>query len=69
MGARFLAVALVVAGMWYAWHWRVFLLAPWVSLLRVFLWLFPAALAGKTVGIIAYRARHRKSRFQTAALR
>src|SRR5512146_828890 len=69
MGARFLAVALVAASAWYAWHWRVFLLAPWASLLRVFLWLFPAALAGKVVGLIAYRARRRKSLLQTAASR
>jgi hypothetical protein len=69
MGARFLAVALALAGVWYAWHWRVFMFAPWASLLRVFLWLFPAALAGKAVGLIAYRTRRRKSLVQTAAPR
>jgi hypothetical protein len=69
MGARFLAVALALASVWYVWHWRAFLLAPWASLLRVFLWLFPAALAGKAVGIIVSWARRRKSPLQTATPR
>ncbi|HET7215267.1 MAG TPA: hypothetical protein VFL79_16885 [Terriglobia bacterium] len=66
MGARFLAVAVALASVWYAWHWPAFLFAPWASLLRVFLWLFLAAIAGKAVGIIAYLAHRRKSSFRTA---
>jgi hypothetical protein len=60
MGARFLAVSLVVASAWYAWHWQSSLLSFWAALLRVAAWSFLAALAGKTVGILAFRARRER---------
>jgi len=60
MGVRFLAVALVFTSAWYAWHGRSSMLSIWAVLLRVWLWSFLAALAGKIVGILVSRARRRK---------
>ena len=61
MGARFLAVALVFASAWYAWHWHSSMLSIWAILLRVMAWSFLAAMAGKIVGILVFRAHHTKS--------
>jgi hypothetical protein len=60
MGARFLAVALVFASAWYAWHWHSSVLSVWAILLRALLWSSLAAVAGKIVGILVFRARRRK---------
>jgi len=61
MGARFMAVALVFSSAWYAWQWHSSMLSIWAILLRVTGWLFLAAMAGKVVGILVFRARRGKS--------
>ncbi len=63
MGARFLAVALVLATVWYAWQWHTSTLTLKAVLLRIFLWSFLAAIAGKSVGIVAYRTRRQRPSF------
>ncbi len=61
MGARFLAVALVVASAWYAWYWHSFMLSIWAIVLRVLGWSLLASIVGKIVGILAFRFHQRKS--------
>lgn len=61
MGARFLAVALLFASAWYAWHWHSLMLSIWSILLRIMAWSFLAAVAGKIIGILVFRARLAKS--------
>jgi len=61
MGARFLAVALVFSSAWYAWQWHSSMLSIWAIMLRVMGWSFLAAMAGKVVGILVFRARRGKS--------
>jgi hypothetical protein len=51
MGARFLAVALVAAIAWYAWHWRSSSLSLWAMALRTLMWSFAMAIVGKVIGI------------------
>jgi hypothetical protein len=57
MGARFLAIALVLASTWYICHWGSWTLSVWAILLRVVAWGFLAAVVGKIVGILAYKFR------------
>lgn len=61
MGARFLAVALVVASAWYAWHWHSFMLSIWAIALRVLGWSVLASIVGKIAGILVFRFHQRKS--------
>jgi hypothetical protein len=63
MGARFLAIGLIVSVAWYAWH-RCGLSIGAVSL-RILLWSFLAACAGKTVGIVRFSWRQRTLRLKT----
>jgi hypothetical protein len=65
MGARFLAVGMAASAIWYAWHWRDSGLSLGSVTLRVFLWSFLAAGAGKLVGIALYSWRHRRPRLKT----
>jgi hypothetical protein len=60
LGARFLAIALVVAIGWYAWQWRASALSLWQMALRVFIWAFVAATAGKGIGILLFKRRARR---------
>lgn len=55
MGARFLAVGLVASILWYVWHFPSSNLSFWAVLLRVLVWSFVAASAGKIVGLIGWR--------------
>jgi hypothetical protein len=59
MGARFLALALIVSSAWYAWHGHMSMLSIWAIFLRILAWSFVAAMAGKVVGILFFRARRR----------
>jgi hypothetical protein len=61
MGARFLALALVLASTWYICHWGSWTLSVWAILLRVIAWGFLAAVVGKIVGILAYKFRRIKN--------
>jgi hypothetical protein len=61
MGARFVAIALVSAAGWYAWHWHSSAISIWAIALRVMVWLFLAAAVGKIVGILIFKSRFRKS--------
>jgi hypothetical protein len=61
MGARFLALALIVSSAWYAWHGHASMLSMWAIFLRVLAWSFVAAMAGKVVGILLFRARRGRS--------
>ncbi len=60
MGARFLAVALIVSCAWYSWQGHVSMLSTGAIALRILGWSFLAALAGKVVGILVFRARRKK---------
>ncbi len=60
MGARFLAVALIVSAIWYLWQGHASMLSIGAIALRILGWSFLAALAGKVVGILVFRARRRK---------
>jgi hypothetical protein len=60
MGARFLAVALIVSGAWYAWQGHASMLSTGAIALRILGWSFLAALVGKVVGILVFRAQRRK---------
>jgi hypothetical protein len=57
MGARFLAVALVLATTWYIFHWSSWTLSVWAILFRVMAWGFFASLVGKIVGVLVFRWR------------
>jgi hypothetical protein len=59
MGARFLTVGLIASIAWYAWQWRADGLTILAFSLRVLLWSFVAAGAGKLAGIALYSWRHR----------
>ena len=61
MGTRFLAAALILCSLWYAWPWNRLTLSFWGVILRVLLWSFLAAGLGKIVGIIAFRFHARKA--------
>jgi len=60
MSARFLAVALLAAIAWYAWHWRSLSLSVWALALRTLLWMFFAGTVGKVIGILVFRTRARR---------
>jgi hypothetical protein len=66
MGARFLAVALVAAIAWDAWHWHSLSLSPQAMALRTLIWLFVAATIGKGIGILLFRRHARRSRVRPA---
>jgi hypothetical protein len=55
MGAKFLAVALVAATAWYAWHWRQSGLTLGSAALRVLAFAFCACVVGKVVGLLLAR--------------
>jgi hypothetical protein len=57
MGARFLAIGLIVSVVWYTWH-PSSLSIDAVSL-RILLWSVLAACAGKIVGIVRFSWRQR----------
>jgi hypothetical protein len=61
-GAAFLAAALLVSGLWYAWAWHAATLSAGAAVLRVFLWAFCAAMVGKIVGILGFRIRAFRAR-------
>lgn len=61
MGARFLAVALILSTAWYAWHWNASALSIWSVLLRVLIWSVVAAFVGKIVGILSFRRRRSRA--------
>ena len=60
MGARFLAAALVISITWYLWQWYTSAVSARDALIRIALWSFLAAAAGKLLGITIakFRARH-----------
>jgi hypothetical protein len=60
MAARFVLLALPVAAAWYGWHWQAVELSVWGVLLRVVLFALAAGIAGKLVGMLAYRLTHIK---------
>ena len=62
MGARFTAVALILSVLWYSWHWHSLALSLWSIILRILLFSFFTAAAGKIVGMIVFRLRPQKSR-------
>ncbi len=68
MGSRFLAVALIASTAWYALHGHSGKISVWSAFLRVMLWSFLAAGAGKAVGIVGFRLRARKSRIKQITL-
>lgn len=55
MGARFLLAGLVLAGVWYGWHWS----SPWGFTWHVLAWSAGAALTGKIFGMATARQRRR----------
>ena len=59
MGARFLAVALLVSALWYLLHWNARDLSFKTVLARIFLWSFLAAGLGKILGLLLSRMRAR----------
>jgi len=62
MGARFLAIGLIGSVLWYGWHWRFSTLSVLRVSLRIVLFSFLAAVAGKIVGIIAFNLGSTRSR-------
>jgi hypothetical protein len=68
MGARFLTVGLIASIAWYGWHWLAHGLTIWAFAVRVLLWSFVAACAGKVVGIALYSWRHRRLRLKLLTL-
>jgi hypothetical protein len=61
MGARFLAGALLISTIWYAWRWESSDLSVSAALARTIVWSLLAATAGKIVGIVASRKRRHAS--------
>ena len=61
-GAAFLAAALLVSGLWYAWAWYTATISAGAAVLRVFLWAFSAAIVGKIVGMLGFRIRALRAR-------
>jgi hypothetical protein len=64
MGAKFLAVGLVLSILWYAWPGHGSGLSVGGILLRIFLWCFVAAGAGKLVGLAGYSLRQQRLRLK-----
>jgi len=60
MGALALAAGLILASSWYALQWRVHGLSFRAVSLRVLLWVFLSACAGKLLGIALFRLRTKK---------
>jgi hypothetical protein len=60
MGAFTLAAGLILASSWYALHWRFYALSFRAVSLRVLLWVFLSACAGKLLGIALFRLRTKK---------
>lgn len=68
MGARFLAVGLIASIAWYGWHWLAHGLTIWAFAVRVLLWSFVAACAGKLAGLALYSWRRRRPRVRILTL-
>src|SRR6478672_11031071 len=60
MGAFAVASGLILTGSWYALHWRLYGLSFRAVSLRVLLWVFLSACAGKLLGIALFRLRTKK---------
>ena len=65
MGAKFLAVGLILAILWYGWHGRGLGLSVGGIAARILLWSFLAACVGKTFGMAQYALRRRRLRLRT----
>ena len=64
LGAKFLAAAFVVSSVWYAWQAHTSNLGAGAVGLRIFLWSFLGAMAGKLVGIGVYGWRRQRLQFR-----
>ncbi len=62
---KFLAIGLIVSIIWYAWPGNLSGLSIGTVSLRILLWSFLAAGAGKMVAILRFYMRQRKLRFKT----
>jgi hypothetical protein len=57
MGARFIAVAAILATAWYLWHWAASDLSLGAAIGWILGWTFVAGGLGKTTGILLWRRR------------
>lgn len=64
MGAKFLAAGLILSILWYAWLGHASGLSIGGIVLRIFLWCFLAAGAGKLVGLVGYSLRQQRLRLR-----
>jgi hypothetical protein len=64
MGAKFLAAGLILSILWYAWPGHASSLSVGGIVLRIFLWCFLAAGAGKLVGLAGYSLRQQRLRLR-----
>lgn len=62
MGARFTAAVLILSVLWYSWHWHSLDLSLWSIFLRIMLFSFFAAAAGKIAGMTLFKVRSLKFR-------
>ena len=69
MGARFLAVGLVLASASYGLRWHSGALSPGAAVLRVLLWAFLASAVGKILGVVVFRRQSRTARTRPESAR
>ena len=65
MGAKFLAAGLVLSVLWFAWRGHGSGVSVGGTLVRILLWSFLAACAGKLVGLTRYSLRQQRLRLKT----